>query len=55
VFVDGKMIGNTPQMNVSLAAGDHRITLVNPEFRLRKNLTVTIKAGAVETQIVTLQ
>jgi len=55
VFVDGKMIGNTPQMNLALSAGDHRITLVNPEFRLRKNLTITIKPGQVTTQIVTLQ
>lgn len=55
VFVDGKSIGNTPQMNVSLPAGQHKITLVNPEFRLRKNLTVTIKAGEVQTQIVSLQ
>jgi serine/threonine protein kinase len=55
VFVDGKMIGNTPQQNLKLSAGDHRITLVNPEFRLRKNLTVTIKAGETTTEIVTLQ
>ena len=42
-------------MNVSLSEGTHKVTLVNPEFDIRKTLTVTIKAGQVETQIVTLQ
>jgi serine/threonine-protein kinase len=55
VFVDGKMIGNTPQMNIQLSAGEHRITLVNPEFGIRKNITVNIKAGDTQTQIVALQ
>ncbi len=55
VYVDGKMIGNTPQMNITLAAGEHRITLLNPEFQIRKNITVKIKAGETQTQIVTLQ
>jgi serine/threonine protein kinase len=55
VYVDGKLVGNTPQMNLTLPVGSHRISLNNPEFNLRKNLTVTIKAGEVETQIVNLQ
>ncbi len=55
VFVDGKLIGNTPQMNMSLSEGQHRISLHNPEFNLRKNLSVTIRAGQVETQIIALQ
>jgi serine/threonine protein kinase len=55
VFVDGRNIGNTPQMNVSLPAGAHRVMLVNPEFNLRKTLSVNIRPGQVETQIVTLQ
>ena len=55
VFVDGKLLGNTPQMNVSLSEGQHRISLHNPEFNLRKNITVTIRAGEIETQIIALQ
>ena len=55
VTVDGKAVGNTPQMNLSLPAGNHRVTLVNPEFNLRKNLTVKIRDGQVETHIVDLQ
>jgi hypothetical protein len=55
VVIDGRPIGNTPQMNIALPAGNHRVQLVNPEFNLKKNLTVTIKAGQTETQIIALQ
>jgi eukaryotic-like serine/threonine-protein kinase len=55
VVIDGRPIGNTPQMNISLPAGNHRVQLVNPEFNLKKNLTVTIKPGQTETQIIALQ
>ncbi len=49
VFVDGQLIGNTPQTNISLPAGSHRVTLVNPDFNIRENVNVTIEAGGVET------
>ncbi|MDH5670862.1 MAG: protein kinase [Myxococcales bacterium] len=55
VHVDGRLIGNTPQMAIPLDAGRHNVTLVNPEFGLRKVLTVQIKAGEITTQIVQLQ
>jgi hypothetical protein len=55
VTVDGRAIGNTPQMNVALPAGNHRVTLMNPEFNLKKTLTITIKPGQTETQIISLQ
>jgi len=55
VTIDGRAIGNTPQMNVALPSGNHRVTLVNPEFNLKKNLTITIKPGQTETQIISLQ
>jgi hypothetical protein len=45
VFVDGRLIGNTPQMNISLPAGTHRVTLVNPDFNIRENMSVVIRAG----------
>jgi len=54
VFVDGRLIGNTPQMNIPLPAGTHRLTLVNSDFNIRETRTVTIRAGETETQIVTL-
>jgi eukaryotic-like serine/threonine-protein kinase len=55
VTIDGRAIGNTPQMNVPLPAGNHRVSLVNPEFNLKKTLTITIKPGQTETQIIALQ
>ncbi len=51
VFVDGRLIGNTPQMNISLPAGRYTITLVNPEFNIRERVPVTIRAGQTETLI----
>ncbi len=54
VYVDGALIGNTPQMNIPLRAGTHRVTLVNSEFNIRETITVNIAAGATETKVLTL-
>jgi len=54
VYVDGALIGNTPQMNIPLRAGAHRVTLVNTEFNIRETITVNIAAGATETKVLTL-
>jgi serine/threonine protein kinase len=54
VYVDGQLIGNTPQMNIPLRAGRHRVTLVNSDFNIRETVTVTIRAGQTETKIITL-
>jgi len=55
VIVDGRLIGNTPQMSIPLRAGAHALNLVNPEFGIDKTLTVDIKAGEVTTRVLTLQ
>ena len=54
VYVDGRLIGNTPQMNISLSAGSHRVTLVNPDFNVRHTVNVNITAGETTTRIVPL-
>lgn len=54
VFVDGRLIGNTPQMGVELSAGEHRVTLVNTEFNIRETITVNIRSGQTETRILNL-
>ena len=54
VYVDGRMIGNTPQMSIQLSAGRHRVSLVNPDFDIRKTITVNIEAGETVTRIVDL-
>jgi serine/threonine-protein kinase len=55
VVVDGRLIGNTPQMNIPLPPGTHTINLVNPEFGISKSLTVQIKSGETVTRVLTLQ
>jgi hypothetical protein len=54
VFVDGRMVGNTPVMNMPLSAGSHSIKLVNPQLGMSKNLKVKIQNGQVTTKIVEL-
>jgi len=54
VHVDGRLVGNTPQMALRLSPGRHTVLLVNPEFGLRKQFTVQIKRGAVTTKVVEL-
>jgi hypothetical protein len=54
VYVDGRLIGNTPQMNVQLSAGSHSIKLVNPQLGMTKTLKVKIQNGKVTTKIVEL-
>lgn len=54
VYVDGRLIGNTPQMNIQLSSGRHRVTLVNPEFDVRHTVSVNIQAGETTTRIVPL-
>ncbi len=51
IHIDGRRIGTTPQMNLSLAAGRHRVTFINPDINVRETVTVTIRAGETETLI----
>lgn len=52
VYVDGRMVGNTPQMNLPLAAGSHNVKLVNPQLGMSKTFKVQIQSGKVATKIV---
>ncbi len=54
VYVDGRLIGYTPQLHIELPAGNHTVTLVNSEFNIRETITVTIHAGQTETRSLTL-
>ena len=54
VFVDGKLIGNTPQMSIAVNAGAHTVTLVNDEFGLRKTIQVTVRDGETVTRVLNL-
>jgi hypothetical protein len=54
VSIDGKAIGNTPQMNLQLRAGTHTVVLSNPDFGVTKSLVVTIKPDETVTRVLTL-
>ena len=54
VHVDGRLVGNTPQMALRLSPGKHTVLLVNPELGMRKTFTVQIKRGSVTTKIIEL-
>lgn len=54
VFVDGKLVGNTPQMGISLKPGSHKLKLVSPDLGLTKQLTVQVSKGQVTTKVVNL-
>lgn len=50
VFVDGRMVGYTPQRGIRLTPGEHAVQLVNPEFNMRKTLQVQIARGEEVTR-----
>lgn len=54
VFVDGRMVGTTPQMGIKLSAGKHSVTLVNPDFGIKKTISVNVRAGETVTRVLTL-
>jgi len=54
VFVDGRLVGNTPQTALQLNAGNHQIKLVNQPMSLTKSFSVSIKAGQMVTKVLNL-
>lgn len=54
VFIDNRLVGNTPQMGIVVPAGKHNITLVNPTFGMKKTIPVSVRAGETVTKIVAL-
>jgi hypothetical protein len=54
VYIDGELVGHTPQTNLLLPTGQHQVTLINSEMQLSKTLTVQISAGNIVTRKVNL-
>ncbi len=44
VTIDGKSYGQTP-LGIELPAGKHLLLVTNPEFQIKRSMTITIKAG----------
>jgi len=55
VSIDGNWVGTTPQREIKLRPGRHKIKLVNPELSLVRMFAVQIKAGETVTESVLLQ
>ena len=52
IYVDGSNTGlHTPQREIKLPAGKHRITLMNNEFGIKETFVVEIKPDATEKMI----
>jgi hypothetical protein len=51
VYVDGKLIGNTPQMSIDVKAGAHNVRLVNSEFSMSKILELDVAPGEVVSRV----
>ena len=51
VLLDGRPIGSTPKVGVSVPVGSHTVTFVHPE-KGRKTISVSVKAGETKTAAV---
>ena len=46
IFIDGRNTGlQTPQREVKLKTGKHKVTLVNNEYNIKETFTITVKPG----------
>jgi len=52
IFIDGSATGlHTPQTEIKLSPGRHKVTLVNSEFGIKESFNVDIKLDAPEKMI----
>jgi serine/threonine-protein kinase len=51
VILDGKPLGQTPKVGVSVSPGTHTVIFVHPE-QGRKAKSVTVEAGKTATAVV---
>lgn len=55
VVLDGKPLGATPRLHVSVAPGPHTVLFVNAEQSLKKSITVTVGAGETKAAFAKLR
>jgi hypothetical protein len=52
IYIDGSATGlHTPQKEIRMSVGRHRVTLMNNEFGIKESFNVDIKADAPEKLI----
>lgn len=54
LYVDGRLVGNTPQLGLRVSAGEHSLRLVNPQFEMSKTFSIFVGAGETVTRIESL-
>jgi serine/threonine-protein kinase len=55
VVLDGKPLGATPRLKVSVSPGSHTILFVNSELSLKKSINVDVKAGETKAAFAKLR
>lgn len=55
VFIDGRSVGNTPQLGLRLPAGRYTVRLANSELGMSKTLIVNVAAGEFVSRVETLE
>lgn len=55
VVLDGKPLGATPRLHVSVSPGSHTVLFVNAEQSLKKSITVTVGAGETKAAFAKLR
>jgi hypothetical protein len=55
VYLDGRLIGNTPQMAVRVPVGRHTVRLSNAELGMSKTIHVQVAAGELVTRVESLE
>jgi PEGA domain len=55
ILLDGKPIGQTPKMGVSVSSGAHTVTFKNTEFNLTKAVSVSVKSGETKSAFAKLR
>src|SRR6188768_3458476 len=51
VVLDGRPLGSTPKVGVSVPAGNHTVTFIHPALG-KKSVTVAVKSGETKTAAV---
>ncbi|APS00158.1 carboxypeptidase regulatory-like domain-containing protein [Pajaroellobacter abortibovis] len=55
IQLDGKSLGNTPKLNLTVSPGSHTILFTNKEEGIQKTMTITLKPGETKTAAVKLR
>jgi hypothetical protein len=53
-FLDGKSLGTTPKVHVSVPAGAHTVKFVNTDQGLTKTISVNVGAGETKPAVAKL-